>query len=170
MTPPATTLPAAITTLTSRMVEGWTHHITGPRTGTIEVSYYGDPRSDGTRPILQREVSVMSFMLSGCHPATRRAFRALWMRRLDKAKASWSMDVAVRGRHDGEHAPRHLDFGQLEVYAGSASVLDYEAQLELLAAKRAETKRKGAATRAARRAGSTELSDYGSTDIKGEAA
>jgi hypothetical protein len=163
MTTPATSLPSAITTLTKRMADGWTHHITGPRTGTITVTTLSDqPRGDGTRAKVEREVSVTSFMLKGCHAASGRAFVALWVRR--DGTSSWKLDIATRGRHEGEHAPQHLDAGQLAAYAGSTSVQDYEAQLRQLAAKRDQTKRKAAATKAARRAGTTEISGYGTTE------
>jgi hypothetical protein len=152
----STKLPTAITTLTRRMADGWTHHITGPRTGTLVLGGLSeDTDGEGRRSRVEREVSVTSFMLAGCHHATGRAFVAVWVQQ--KSSKSWKLDIAVRGRHDGEHTPQHLDAGQLAAYAGSTSVLDYEAQCRQLAAKREETKRKAAATRAARRA----------TDIRG---
>jgi hypothetical protein len=163
MTSPATTLPTAITTLTKRLAEGWTHHVTGPRTGSIVLGGLSETTDgEGRRHRVEREVSVTSYMLKGCHAATRRGIVAVWVRQ--DSTSSWKLDLAYRGRHEGEHAPQRLDAGQLAAYAGSTSVPDYQAQLELLAAKRDETRRKGAATRAARRAGATELSEYGTTE------
>jgi hypothetical protein len=158
-----TTPPAAITTLTSRMAEGWTHHVTGPCTGTIVLGGLSETTDgEGRRHRVEREVSVTSFMLKGCHAATRRGIVAVWVRQ--DGTSSWKLDLAYRGRHEGEHAPQRLDAGQLGAYVSSFGVGDYQAQLEVLAAKRDKTQRKAAATRAARRAGATELSDYGTTE------
>jgi hypothetical protein len=162
MTSPATKLPGAITTLTKRLADGWTHHITGPRTGALAVGGLSEETDgEGRRRRVERAVSVTSYMLAGCHHATGRAFRALWVQQA--GTSSWKLDIAVRGRHDGEYAPQHLDAGQLAAYAGSTTVADYEAQLRQLAAKREETKRKAAATRAARRA--TDISGSVPTEV-----
>jgi hypothetical protein len=196
MTSPAPKPPAAITTLTKRLAPGWAHHITGPRTGTIVLGGLSEATDgEGRRRRVEREVSVTSYMLAGCHHATGRHFRAVWVQQA--GTSSWKLDIAVRGAHRdqpctgcmtggcgttpdasihppcatcleggcgrGEHAPQHLDAGQLTCYASSASVLDYEAQLRQLAAKREETKRKAAATRAARRA--TDISGSVPTEV-----
>jgi hypothetical protein len=162
MTTGPATLPSAITTLTKRMADGWTHHITGPRTGTITVTALSDqPRGDGTRAKVEREVSVTSYMLKGCHHASGRAFRALWVHEhgklTSKGKPSWRLDIAVRGRHEGEHAPQHLESKQLAAYVAAGTLAEYLAAADELAARKA-----------AKQAGATELSDYGTTE--GEAA
>jgi hypothetical protein len=163
------TAPAALTSLTKRLAPGWTHHVTGPRIGALVVGGLSEETDgEGRRSRVQREVDITSYALKACHSTSGRAFVAVWIQQL--GASSWKLDMAVRGRHDGEHAPQRLDAGQLSAYAASTSVAAYEQQLALLEAKREETKRKAAATRAARRGGVTELRPSEPTEILEEAA
>lgn len=139
-------LPSALKTLTRKFADGWTHHVTGPRTGTLVVGGLSEETDgEGRRHRIEREVSVSSYMLKGCHAATGRALVAVWVHRhgelTKKGALSWALDLAYRGRHDGEHTPQALTAQQLAAYASSRTAAEYAAALDGLAmrkAKRAE--------------------------------
>lgn len=123
-------LPSALTSLQRKLAVGWTHHVTGPAAGTVTLGGLSVATDgEGKRSRITREVPVTSYALKACHAATGRAFVAVWMHRLDdvtaKGKPRWSLDIAIRGRHEGEHTPRHLTAQQLAAYAGSRTLAEY---------------------------------------------
>jgi len=97
----------------------WTYEVV-PGAGTVDAQAFGDPRGDGTRPKLTVAAPCESVGLRAVHPATRRQVRAVWVCRTDKAKRSWTMTIAWRGRHDGEHTPRALTATELKAYVAAA--------------------------------------------------
>lgn len=145
-------LPRTLRTLILRLAPGWTANTTHAH-GPCQFSYYGDERSDGTRPTLTRVEEVDSVLVRLCHHDGRAAV-ALWVKRPgddDKGKPhTYQFDLAWRGRHDadGEGAPQQLTAEQLAAYAASTDLVDYRARLDALAARKAEQ----AAARAARKA------------------
>ena len=96
--------PTAAKTLLRQLAEGWS--VAGPTyaTGPITVTAYGEPRGDGTRPKIAVTEVVDSVLVRACH-VDGRAVVALWIRRPGKG---WSLDMAWRGRHPHEHAPRRI--------------------------------------------------------------
>lgn len=131
-------LPRAVASLVKRLGPDWRHTIAHAR-GVVEVTEFGDARGDGTRPRVAGTRETESVCLRAWHPPSSRAVVAVWVRRVDKP--SWAFDMAWRGRHDGEFAPRRLDAGQLAAYASSGSSGEYELALGELAEKRGARKK-----------------------------
>lgn len=73
---PATTLPSALTSLQKKLTPDWTQRIT-PGQGYVTESYYGAPRSNGTRPTLTRQRPCASVALRLRH-ADGRAAIGIW--------------------------------------------------------------------------------------------
>ena len=107
--------PTAAKTLLRQLAEGWS--VAGPTyaTGPITVTAYGEPRGDGTRPKIAVTEVVDSVLVRACH-VDGRAVVALWIRRPGKG---WSLDMAWRGRHPHEHAPRRITATQLRAYVAA---------------------------------------------------
>lgn len=131
-------LPRAVASLVKRLGPDWRHTITHAR-GVVEVTEFGDARGDGTRPRVAGTRETESVCLRAWHPPSSRAVVAVWVRRVDKP--SWAFDMAWRGRHDGEFAPRRLDAGQLAAYASSGSSGEYDLALGELEEKSAARKK-----------------------------
>lgn len=123
-------LPSALTSLKRKLAVGWNPTITGPRNGHVTIGGLSeDTDGEGKRRRITREVPVTSYALKATHCATGRAFVAVWVHRdgddTAKGKPRWSLDLAVRGRHEGEHAPRHLSASELAAYAASRTLEEY---------------------------------------------
>ena len=134
-------LPSALTSLQRKLAVGWTSHVSGPADGVLVAGGLSEATdSEGKRRRIEKEVPVTSYALKACHAATGRAFVAVWAHRhgdLTKAgKPRWSLEIAARGRHEGEHAPQHLTSQQLAAYAASRTVEEYLAALDELATRR----------------------------------
>src|SRR5690606_27026260 len=123
-TPTDLSLPRTLTSLQRKLTIGLTSHDTGPTAGEPTG---GDLTQDtdgaGKRRRITKHVPVTSYALKACHAATGRAFVAVWAHRhgdLTKAgKPRWSLEIAARGRHEGEHTPQHMTSQQLAAYAAS---------------------------------------------------
>lgn len=112
-----TKLPIGVSGVVKALGAGWTHTITHGE-GVVAAQTFGPPRGDGTRPKLAIDAPCESIALRARH-ADGRAVAAVWCCRTDKAKRSWSMDTAWRGRHlddPDEHAPRELTITELKAY------------------------------------------------------
>lgn len=134
-------LPSALTSLRRKLAIGWTSHVTGPTAGELVGGGLSeDTDGAGKRRRITKHVPVTSYALKACHAATGRAFVAVWAHRhgdLTKAgKPRWSLEIAARGRHEGEHTPQHMTSQQLAAYAASRTVEEYLAALDELATRR----------------------------------
>jgi hypothetical protein len=148
--------PPAVTGLLKRRAPGWEHTLTEGE-GVISVSTLGYSRGDGTRPRVTVEATCEAVHLSARHPSSRRAVVAIWVRRTDPVETGgkahgWTLDMAWRGRHDGEHVPVQLDSGELSAYLSAHDVDEYLRLRDELTVRKAETAAKTRATKAQRRA------------------
>jgi hypothetical protein len=83
--------------------------------GPVQFSGYGEPRGDGTRPIVGRLVYCDSISLTARHPDGRR-FYAWWISTGTSAKTgkpSWQLDDAFT---DGRWTARRLTAKELTAY------------------------------------------------------
>lgn len=109
-------LPVGVSGLTKAMDAcEWTYAITHG-VGTVDVQAFGPPRGDGTRPKLTVAAPCESIAVRAVHPASGRQVRALFVSRTDKAKRTWTMTTAWRGRHDDEYAPCELTSTEVKHY------------------------------------------------------
>lgn len=114
VTPPAPgSLPRSIRVLLDRLDPSWRYRVTAAR-GPLERTVLSEEvDGGGHRRRLASIETVDSLCLRACHPATRRAVVALWVRRPGR---SWAFDSAWRGRHPGEDTPQRLSARELAAY------------------------------------------------------
>jgi hypothetical protein len=112
-------IPRAASALMQRLAEdgGWIAYMRSAR-GQLEFGGLSETEDgNGKRKRVTDIDNVDSVLVRAAH-TDGRAIVALWMRR--DSRKGWSMDMAWRGRHGHELAPRRLSARQLSAYVGAA--------------------------------------------------
>jgi|GEM_PF-6535599 len=112
-------IPTAARTLLRRL-DGWS--VTGPLHATGEMEFGGLSETtdgNGKRTRIKRSEVVDSALIRACH-VDGRALVALFVRcgpvSKRTGKKGWTLDMAWRGRHPGEHTPKPMTATQLAAY------------------------------------------------------
>lgn len=111
-----------------RQLDGWS--VEGPTPGAGQWTYTGLSETEdgnGKRKRVEVVEDVESVMVRARH-VDGRALIAIWARRA--SRKGWSLDMAWRGRHGDEYAPRRLTATQLRAYVGAADVREALAACE----------------------------------------
>jgi len=109
-------LPPAARTLLKQLAQ-WS--VEGPTCATGPCTFGGlsqETDGEGKRKRIAIIEQVDSVLIRARH-VDGRALVALWVRRPERK--GWALDMAWRGRHPSEHAPRPLTATQLRAYIGA---------------------------------------------------
>lgn len=118
--PPTEELPTAARSLVRRLdaTGGWTARVVAGE-GAGEFGHLSEERNgDGKRHRVIELIAVESLSVRARH-TDGRALVAVWIKRADGG--GWKMDLAFRGRHEGEMVPRQITARQVGAYADAAS-------------------------------------------------
>lgn len=119
-------LPAAAKTLL-RQLDGWSH-TTSHATGSCGFSGLSETvDGNGRRRRTEIVETVDSVLVRACH-VDGRALVALWLHR--SGRKGWTLDLAWRGRHPHEPAPRRITATQLRAYVAAPDAAAALAALE----------------------------------------
>lgn len=119
-TPPIEQLPTSARSLYKKLtaLEGWTTRAVAGE-GAGEFGHLSEERNgDGKRHRVIELIAVESLSVRAVH-RDGRALVAVWIKRADEK--GWKLDMAMRGRHAHEFAPRAINARQIGPYAEAAT-------------------------------------------------
>lgn len=100
-----------------RQLDDWS--IQGPTLASGPCTFTGLSEAEdgnGKRKRVEVIEQVDSVLIRACH-VDGRALVALWVHR--PGRRGWTLDLAWRARHPGEHVPRRITATQLKAYVGA---------------------------------------------------